>query len=343
MTDKHLLRLDAFMSQANSLYYAKKDPFSDFTTAPEISQVFGELIAAWVIAVWQMMPSDSAVALVEMGPGRGTFMSDILRVIKKCCPSFYKNCNVFFIETSPRLRKIQQHNLMQNHSVQMDWFNSFSDIPSQPIILFANEFLDALPIRQFIKRSAGQWAERYVKQKQFVAKPVEDLPNSPVFKRAIQKGNIVEVSENSQNIIDEISRFLCANFGAALFMDYGYCQPLWGDTLQAIYKGEKTFPLAFFGKADLTSHVDFLTLGTIAVKAGAKLHPFLTQGDFLQRLGIMYRLEALSSHCSTEQKQSLLQDVRRLITPEEMGQLFKVMAISHPSLHALPAFESIED
>lgn len=327
------------MAAANAAYYGRKNPFDDFITAPEISQLFGELIAAWVITVIRSVPLHVPIALVEAGPGRGTLMADMLRVICQVAPDIYQNCSVIFVETSERLRQIQKEAIAKHTDLSVSWVNSIEEIPKQPMILVANEFLDALPIRQFVKIGTDQWAEHYIQQEQCVSIPIEVLPEAPIFQRPIQKGDVVEVCEVGQEIIKNLAQRIYQDGGAALFIDYGYASSVWGDTLQAIAKGKPTSPFITPGEADLTAHIDFLALKEIVIATGAHAYGIQTQGEFLKQLGLIVRAKMLAAHASLEQQQQLSEAVYRLSDPSEMGDLFKVMAIVHPDVPVPPAFE----
>ncbi|WP_282065985.1 class I SAM-dependent methyltransferase [Commensalibacter papalotli (ex Botero et al. 2024)] len=339
MTKGQPVRLDHFMAAANAAYYGRKNPFDDFITAPEISQMFGELIAAWEIAVIRSMPAYEQIALVELGPGRGTLMADMLRVIRRVAPDIYQKCHVIFVETSQRLRQIQKEAIADHTELSVGWYNTIDETPNQPMIIVANEFLDALPIRQFVKIGSDQWVERYVDQEQIIQIPIETLPEAPIFQRPVQNGDVVEVCEVGQDIVKNLAKRLCHDGGAALFIDYGYASSVWGDTMQAIANGEKTSPFVHPGEADLTAHIDFLALKEIVISTDAQAFGIQTQGEFLKQLGLIIRAKMLAAHASMEQQQQLSEAVYRLSDPSEMGDLFKVLAIAHPDIPPPPAFE----
>ncbi|MUG08455.1 class I SAM-dependent methyltransferase [Commensalibacter melissae] len=331
------MRLDQFMEKANVAYYEKRDPFSDFITAPEISQIFGELIAVWIITVIRSMSKPDKLAIVEAGPGRGTLMMDILRVLFRSAPDICQYCTVFLIETSSRLRQIQE-NTLKNYEIEIQWLDSVYDIPTLPLIMVANEFLDALPIRQFIYRGGKKWDENYVSQGNMFHKPISQLPFSPVFQRPIKVGDTVEVNEAGQDIVQYVSAHICHYGGAALFIDYGYSSQVWGDSLQAIANREKVSPFVPPGEADLTAHIDFPSLKEIAEKQNVTVYGIQTQGAFLKQLGILIREKILLDHVPIEQRNEIRSSVQRLIDPTEMGDLFKVMAICNAELCAPPGF-----
>lgn len=337
MTDDPEMRLDHFMAQANAAYYAKKDPFSDFITAPEISQTFGELIAVWIITVIRSMPCPGQFALVEAGPGRGTLMMDILRVLSRSAPEICQYCTVFLVETSPRLRQIQKMAL-DGYGVAIQWLDSVYEIPALPLIMVANEFLDALPIRQFFYKGGQEWMESYVSQGKMVYKTISELPSAPIFQRPIQAGDIVEVCEAAQEIVRFISQHICQYGGAALWIDYGYASQVWGESLQAIANRQKVSPFVPLGEADLTAHIDFLALKEVAEQQNVTVYGIQTQGDFLKQLGILVRAKILLDQAPREQQNEIWSSVQRLIDPVEMGNLFKVMAICYSGLEAPPGF-----
>lgn len=339
MTKGQPVRLDHFMAAANAAYYGRKNPFDDFITAPEISQMFGELIAAWVITVIRSMPDNGSITIAEAGPGRGRLMADMLRVIRHAAPDIYSKCSIIFVEISEKLRRIQKEAIKDHTDLSISWYDTIEAIPSQPMILIANEFLDALPIRQFVKLRFDAWSEHYVDQEQLVQKAVQYLPEAPIFQRPVKEGNIVEVCEVGQEIIKNLANRICKDGGAALFIDYGYASSVWGDTLQAIAGGEKVSPFVKPGEADLTAHIDFLALKEIVMATGARAYGIQTQGEFLKQLGLIVRAKMLSAQATKEQQQQLSEAVHRLIDPSEMGDLFKVMAITHPDVPAPPAFE----
>lgn len=333
------------MAAANAAYYAKKDPFADFITAPEISQMFGEMLAVWILNVMPALP-ESPVALVEAGPGRGTLMADILRVIQRTAPDLYQRCNLYLVETSPRLRAVQKTALQAYPDRPVQWLDSVSDLPEMPMIFIANEFLDALPVRQFVYKGKEEWAEHYVYQAGMIEKPVQSLPAAPIFNRQITEGkiaagDIVEVCEVGQVVIEQVTRHLCHYGGVALFIDYGYAQNLCGDTLQAIANRQKTSPFVAMGEADLTTHVDFLAMREVALKQGGQVPAIQTQGEFLKQLGIILRANRLMAQANAADQQEIAQALRRLTDPQEMGTLFKVMAIAHPAMPPLPAFDYV--
>ena len=311
------------MSAANAHYYAARDPLGrDFTTAPEISQVFGELIGLCLADGWERA-GRPAVAYAELGPGRGTLAADALRAMTRAglTPP------VHLVEFSPVLRAAQAERLPQ-----AEWHATIDALPEQPLLLIANEFLDALPIRQIIRTGAG-WRERLVASQDTLFLPVPgqeplDALIPPGLADA-PPGSIVETSPAQVAAVRQIARRIVAHGGAALLIDYGYEGPAVGDTLQAIRDGKPANPFDAPGEADLTAHVDFGTLAEAARAEGAAVHGPVEQGRFLHALGLDSRVSALA-RTHPERAEELLAQRNRLAAPDQMGSLFKVLAITHP-------------
>ncbi len=314
------------MARANTLYYARQDPFQDFTTAPEIGQVFGELLGAWAAVVWQQMGAPDPVRLIEAGPGRGTLMIDVLRCVRRVASGFWVAIDLHLIETSPRLRGVQAE-----AGLPARWHDTLETVPEGPAILLANEFLDALPIRQFVGR-AGGWCERHVEGGAFVDLPVPGL----VLPHA--EGSVVEHSDAATSWVAGLASRLVRSGGAALMLDYGPSVATPGDTLQALRGGRPACPLSEPGSADMTAHVDFTGLSAIALRAGAAVHGPVPQGSFLERLGLGQRTERLAA-ANPARAGALKQAAARLARPERMGALFKAFCISHPACPCPPGFE----
>jgi SAM-dependent MidA family methyltransferase len=309
-------RFDHFMARANAAYYANCDPFADFTTAPEISQVFGELLGGWARVVHGMMGAPADVMLVEAGPGRGTLMADALRV--------WPNAgSVHFIETSARLRALQAAKVPG-----AVWHDGLETLPARPFILLANEFLDALPVRQFVCREAG-WMERHVCNGAYVERPA-DCAGLP----AAAAGTVREVGEAAAGFVRDVA----ARGGVGLFIDYGPERSAAGSSVQAISGGRPADPLAAPGAADVTAHVDFEALGAAARAVGAAVQGPVTQSRFLTALGLFQRTDALAQ-ARPDRALALRAAARRLTAPEAMGSLFKAMAVAPAGMAALPGFE----
>ena len=311
------------MANANAAYYATRDPFRDFTTAPEIGQVFGELLGAWAAVVWEQMGSPDPVLLVEAGPGRGTLMRDMLRV-GRVAPAFAAACRVHFVETSPRLRAEQA--ALVPHAV---WHDALATVPDGPAIVVANEFLDALPIRQFERRGGG-WFERHVRAGGFVLVPAPRAGDAP-------EGTVREENAAAEAWMDAVARRVAACGGAALVLDYGRAEAGTGDTLQALRGGRPADPLVDPGQADLTAHVDFAAIARAVRAAGAACHGPVGQGAFLDALGLGPRTARLAAAHPTRAA-ALREAADRLASPARMGALFKAMAVTRVDAAVPPGF-----
>ena len=323
-------RLDAFMAAANAAYYAAHDPVADFTTAPEITQVFGELLGAWAAVCWHAMGAPNPVILAEAGPGRGTLMADAMRLVARVAPEFAGAARLHLVETSSRLRAVQAEKLPGAM-----WHDRVEHLPPGPLILIGNEFLDALPIRQFIRRDDG-WAERFVSLDgcfvECPAAPPTDLPG-------VAPGQVFEIGEVACDLGRHLAERLARYGGVALFLDYGPEHSAAGESLQAIRDGRAADPLHAPGSADLTAHVDFAALARAARKAGAMVAGPVPQGMFLARLGLFQRSGQLARHLPPREAAGLIEAAKRLAEPDRMGRLFKALAICHPSLPIPAGFE----
>lgn len=327
-------------------YYVTQDPFGaagDFTTAPEISQIFGELIGLWSLSVWRMMGAPENVRLVELGPGRGTLMKDALRALR-VAPDFRTAISLHLVEVSPVLETIQRDTL-ESQDVPVMWHPSFAEVPDGPMIVIANEFIDALPVYQAVKQPDG-WHERVVGLDSaghfaFGVSP-DRIPHFdrilPSQLRDAAPGSIYEWRPDA--IAYDIARRV-RHQGAALIIDYGHSQSGVGDTLQAIGRHQFANPLQAPGRVDVTAHVDFQAFGRAAESMNASVQGPITQGEFLRRVGIDVRAQALKSSASVQQAADIESAVVRLTQtgPTGMGELFKVMAIADPKLGKLPAFD----
>jgi SAM-dependent MidA family methyltransferase len=334
-------RLDRFMARAAASYYAKLvDPIGrcgDFTTAPEIAQAFGECLGLWAAVVWQAMGRPDPVLLVELGPGRGTLMADALRAAGEVAAPFRAALRVHLIEASPARQAAQAAQL---GGAVAAWHAAPGTLPAGPAIVLANEFLDALPIRQFVRRD-GRWREHLVLDGCLVEGAVEGAPDLP---GDAPDGAVWEVNEAARGLAQRLAERLAVQGGAALVLDYGPASPRFGDSLQAVSRHGRADPLAAPGSVDLTAHVDFAAIGTAARLAGAAVHGPLPQGLFLQRLGLMTRAAMLAAAVARagrrDQAGLLLSGAERLVAPEGMGRLFKALCLCHPLLPPPPGFES---
>ena len=329
-------RLDHFMARAAAAYYARREPFGargDFTTAPEMSQAFGECLGLWAAVVWQQMGSPSSVRLVEFGPGRGTLMADALAAIDTAVPAFRAALTVHLVEASPSLRTTQARMLGPGVA---EWHDDATSLPPGPAIILGNEFLDALPIRQFVRRGEG-WMERFVLDGRFAEYPAENPPSLPAD---AAEGAVQEWNEASEAFIAALADRLLAQGGAALFLDYGPAESGLGDSLQALSGHEAADPLAEPGSVDITAHVDFAAMARVARAAGLATHGPVPQGLFLQALGLMTRASMLA-RAAPRTAGMQLSAAQRLLAPEGMGRLFKALALCHPSLPTPPGFEGM--
>ncbi|MBV8238231.1 MAG: SAM-dependent methyltransferase [Sphingomonas sp.] len=309
------------MAAANAHYYATRDPLGaagDFTTAPEISQMFGELIGLWAADLWDRAGRPADALWVELGPGRGTLTADALRAMRAA--GFVPP--VHFVETSPVLRAEQARRV-----ADAVWHDDVEDLPSdRPLIIIANEFFDALPIRQLV-RAANGWHERLVACQDVLFLPIagKQVPDSviPEGLRDAAPGAIIETSPASVGIMRVLAARIVAQGGALLAIDYGYQGPAIGDTLQAVRGHAFANPFDEPGERDLTAHVDFATLGLVGHASGAIASGPVDQGDLLRALGIDARAAALA-----QKDPRVLADRDRLV--ERMGTLFMALAIRHP-------------
>ena len=309
-------------------YYMQETPFGregDFITAPEISQMFGELIGLMLAQYWLDTGAPEAFNLVELGPGRGTLMADLLRATKGV-RGFHEAASIHLVEASPGLRSRQ----IQAVSTQVAHHSMLSDVPEGPLFLVANEFFDALPIRQFVRYGEG-WREKCVGlQNDQLVFGLSD-PTCPAFLMHrladTRDGDLVERSESGENFAGQIGARIATHGGIGLIMDYGDWRSL-GDTLQAVRNHTPEPPLANPGKADLTAHIDFEALATAA--APAQTTRLTPQGVFLERLGITQRANALAARLKDESLRQHIAAHRRLTHPDEMGTVFKAMAILKP-------------
>ena len=326
--------IDAYMEAAlfdpRWGYYATRDPFGargDFVTAPDVSQVFGELIGLWLADLWRRMGAPDPVILAELGPGRGTLLSDALRATR-VVPGFGHAARLHLVERSPVLRHAQAGTL---GGAAPQWHDELSTLPPGPLLLVANEFLDALPIRQFVRHADG-WHERRVGLApegglafKIDAVPATDHGIAAALADA-SPGSIAETRAPAAALARRIAARLAASAGAALFIDYGHAASACGDTLQAVRRHRPHDVLADPGTADLTAHVDFAAFAAAA--EGAQVWGPVTQGAFLRGLGIAARTDALCARATPDQARLLLTGTQRLVDPTAMGRMFKVLALT---------------
>ncbi len=329
-------------------YYITRDPLGargDFITSPEISQIFGELLGMWCAAVWQSMGEPDSFHWVEIGPGRGTLMADAVRATGNV-EGFLASAHIHMVETSPVLMEAQKAALSGVGVNNVTWHRDVSQVPDGPMLCLANEFFDALPIRQFQRVLAG-WRERLVDvnadmdglefrlsgesaEDHFIPNALHDAPD----------GAIAEISPASLRIMHTLAERLVRDGGSALIIDYGHTRSAPGETLQAMQNHKYADVLDAPGEQDLTAHVDFDALGQIAKVAGAKVHGPVEQGEFLKRLGLAVRAKRLAGVARDKaQAQEVVSGAARLVDPAQMGRLFKVMGVSAPQPLPLPGLE----
>lgn len=324
-------------------YYVTRDPFGaggDFTTAPEVSQIFGELLGLWSLSVWRMLGEPETLKLIELGPGRGTMMRDALRAAK-VMPKFRSALSVHMVEISPALQQLQR-NTLSDVELPLFWHRSLLDVPDGPTIILANEYIDALPVHQVVKQSDG-WHERVIgldANGNFALGLAPDpLPQFDRFMPSkIRDAAIGSIFEwrNDLHVLD-IARRVRTD-GAALILDYGHTESDIGETLQSVNEHAFYDPLSAPGLADITAHVDFDILKQAAEAMGASVQGPVTQGQLLHALGIEPRAEALRKGASAEQSANITAAVARLTEPGRtgMGDLFKAIAICDRKLGPLP-------
>jgi NADH dehydrogenase [ubiquinone] 1 alpha subcomplex assembly factor 7 len=327
-------------------YYMTRDPLGrdgDFITAPEVSQVFGELLGLWAASAWHQMGQPENVRLVELGPGRGTMMLDALRAIQ-VVPAFRRAIVVHLVEISPALQK-QQRQAMTAVDVPVLWHQAFDEVPDGPVIVLANELFDALPVNQAIKQFNG-WYERVV-EIDSEGKLAFGIANNPIpqfdqlVPGSMRDAPIGAIYEwRADNLPLSLSRRLVHQGGAALVIDYGHVESAPGDTLQAVGGHTYVSALESPGTVDLTAHLDFQAFAIAAESMGARVSGPITQAEFLRSLGIDQRAAMLKSLASPEKAVAIDSAIKRLLGEgrTEMGSLFKAIGVAQPSLGTLPGF-----
>lgn len=325
-------------------YYMTRDPMGragDFTTAPEVSQMYGELIGLWCILVWQQTGKPDPINLVELGPGRGTLMADALRAAQGA-PEFVKAARLYLVETSPLLRSHQAETI-GNMSLTPNWVGHVGDLPDGEALFIASEFFDALPVRQLVRTKSG-WGERMIdsdgNEFGFVTGPADRVYDLlvPEPLRQAYTGDIFEFSPAAISTMSVVADNIAHHGGGALVLDYGHISSGLGDTLQAVRAHTYVDLLNAPGAADITAHVDFARLVRVAQGAGADTHGPIAQADFLRAVGIESRAESLRLKATTDQAADIDSALHRLLDIQEMGQLFKVLAVTGPRQAAPPGF-----
>jgi NADH dehydrogenase [ubiquinone] 1 alpha subcomplex assembly factor 7 len=342
------LTVEAFMqaclSDAASGAYTSRQPIGgagDFITAPEISQIFGELIGLWSVSVWQSMGAPRAVTVAELGPGRGSLMADALRAWR-AVPAFLDVISVALIETSP-VMVAAQRSALREARVPVSWYATLDELPDGPLIVLANEFIDALPIRQFIYRD-GTWLERLIASdgsggfcftegnRLALGDQASDLPDEA------PDGSILEMRPAARTLLYELARRASVAPLAVLIIDYGHDEAGFGDTLQAVRGHRFAATLADPGSADLSAHVDFAELKRRASALGLKPYGPVPQGEFLLKLGLGERRNRLLQRATPAQAEAIASGASRLVDPKQMGILFKALALTGADRPPPPPF-----
>ena len=314
-------------------YYTTRQPFGregDFVTAPEISQMFGELVAVWLVEAWQASGMPLPATVAEIGPGRGTLMKDIVRTIRRLAPGLASRADFALVEASPRLVAVQKETL-RDAGPAYAWHATVDTLPGQPVFIVGNEIFDALPFRQFIRPERG-WLERAVgideegNLRFTVGTAALTEDTLPQEIREAGSGSIFEVAPAREALMSAIASHIAAHGGAGIFFDYGYLVPSIGDTFQAVRKHRSEGVFASPGEADLTSHVDFPALARVAQSHGLEAR-MTTQGGFLLGMGLLERAGKLGQAADDAAREKIAADVERLAGPDQMGDLFKVLTI----------------
>lgn len=350
--EKGPISLGSFMGHALSHpeygYYSAGDPFGvegDFTTAPEISQMFGEMIGAWLIDIWMQMGQPAPFALLELGPGRGTLMADILRVAKGA-PGFLDAAQIHLVEMSPLLQD-KQKQALRGYGVQ--WHTHLDDVPEEgPVLIIGNEFLDALPVEQ-LKRTENGWQKRVIQASQNGSLELSwgDAEQALIslLPAKTQSNEVYEVSPARHNFALKCAGMIRKCTGAALFLDYGYIRRHHGDTVQAVRAHKFVDVLDKVGESDLTAHIDFETLRTLVEEQDMRVPPVVTQRAFLRTLGIDHRAQMLKNaalkqfphHVARQKISQIDAALDRLTAPDQMGDLFKVFCFYSHANQMSPA------
>ncbi|MGH6837983.1 MAG: class I SAM-dependent methyltransferase [Methylocella sp.] len=327
-------------------YYAAKMPFGesgDFITAPEISQMFGELIGLWCVAVWRAMGEPRPVLLAELGPGRGSLMADALRAAR-IAPDFLGAIDLNLVEMSEVLAASQREAL-KDLRVAASWHKAVEELPRGPAIIVANEFFDCLPVRQFVRGQDG-WHERLVGLDGEGRLCFGLAPDAePGLAAPGEPGHVFEAGHAGARLLTRLAARIAGQGGALLVIDYGYDTPGRGETLQAVKRHRFADPLRDPDEADLTAHVDFCGLSRAARAAGAEVHGPVPQGEWLARLGIHERAAKLRQHADGRQRAAIDSAVLRLAggghgADTDMARLFKALAVTAPGLSVPPGFET---
>jgi len=324
-------------------YYTTREPFGtagDFVTAPEISQMFGELVGVWLVQAWHAVGSPRPVTIAEIGPGRGTLMKDVARTVHRVAPELAAAANFALVEASPRLAQVQRVTL-EDAGVAASWHQTLDTLPDQPLIVFGNEIFDALPFRQFV-RTGGKWLERAIGLDQNgalafgVGSATLAADTMPPELAAVPDGSVFEVAPIREALMSAVAERIARRGGAGIFFDYGHLAPGPGDTFQAVRRHRSEGVFDNPGAADLTSHVDFAALMLTARTHGLAA-PVTTQGAFLLGMGLLERAGRLGQDGDDAAREKIAAAAERLAGREQMGSLFKAIAVL-PMGVAMPPF-----
>ena len=322
-------------------YYTRRDPFGadgDFVTAPEISQMFGELVASWLVAAWDAVGRPPKPVFAEIGPGRGTMMRDMLRTFERLVPGLLAEADIVLVEASPRLARIQREALAKSPG-NPAWAATVHELPERPLFTVGNELFDAIPARQFVL-AGSVWRERMVALSEegelvFAHGTPVSAWRAPVHRGSLPDGTVFEAAPAREAMLQLVAARLAAHGGAGLFFDYGSLEGGVGDTLQAIKAHEPVGVFDFPGESDLTSHVDFAALASVARAQGLQA-AMTAQHEFLSALGIVERAGRLAAGRDAATADRIAAERDRLIGETEMGTLFKVLAVAPPGLPLYP-------
>ena len=337
----NLLSLDKFIEESlynkKFGYYMKKNPFGkkgDFITAPNISILFSEMIAIWVISFWKNLDCPKKFNLIELGAGNGEMMKVMINTFKKF-PQFKKSCNIRILEKSNLLKKIQKK-VIKNHEIK--WLNDLKELNNLPCVFIANEFFDALPIKQFIKKE-NKWHERHVKFNDKLKPEFLDLPfDIKKFEKRIklkisENQKFIEYSPLTSKYLESITSMIKLNDGGILIIDYGYIDKKMKNTLQAVYRHKYIDVLKSFGNSDITYNLNFYLINRMIKNMGIFFQKTTTQKEFLTKLGILNRAEILSKNMPFSKKADIYFRLKRLIDDKQMGSLFKVLSVSNKKIN----------
>ena len=344
--NKKICSLDEFINQAlynpKNGFYMKNNPFGDkgdFITSPNISILFSEMLSVWTVSFWQNLKCPKKINLIELGSGNGQMIYDMINSFKNF-PKFYKSCKFIILEKSPYLKKIQKKKLKK---FKVKWIKNLNEIQNNNNIFIANEFFDALPIKQFFKIN-NKWSERFVKLKKNNSKnfinidsDIKKIEKKIGFKISNNQ-KIIEYSPIALGYLKNISKKISNKKGALLIIDYGYLEDSMKDTLMAIKKHKISDPLKEFGNSDITYKLNFRLLKKITNILKLKCQGITTQGNFLKNLGIQQRAEIISKNLPFSKKAEIYYRLKRLIDKNQMGDLFKVMLITNKKINFKTGF-----